>query len=78
MKATRFLEPTKESRWRRVSWNALPTGQPVRLSRDGRSLGSGVVDCSTPDGSIIWVVLDGWRERRMFHREDYVQVEIAA
>jgi hypothetical protein len=64
--------------WRRVSWNALPTGQPVRLSQDGRPIGSGVVDGSTPDGSIIWVVLDGWRERRMFHREDYVQVEIGA
>jgi hypothetical protein len=78
MKPARDMKATTESRWRRVSWNALPTGQPVRLSQDGRSIGSGVIDGSTPDGSIIWVVLDGWRERRMFHREDYVQVEITA
>jgi hypothetical protein len=50
----------------------------VRLSRDGRIIGSGTVDGTTPDGSIIWVVLDGWSERRMFHREDYVRVEINA
>jgi hypothetical protein len=72
------MKPTNESSWRRVPWNALPTGQPVRLSQDGRPIGSGVVDGTTPDGSIVWVVLDGWRERRMFHREDYVQVEIIA
>jgi hypothetical protein len=63
--------------WRRVSWNALPPGQWVRLSRDGQLLGCGVVDGTTPDGSIIWVVMDGWSERRMFHREDFVKVEIA-
>ncbi|WP_285251052.1 hypothetical protein [Pseudarthrobacter sp. fls2-241-R2A-168] len=63
--------------WRRVSWNALPVGQWVRLSRDGVPLGCGVVDGTTPDGSIIWVVMDGWAERRMFHREDFVKVEIA-
>ncbi|WP_264355079.1 hypothetical protein [Pseudarthrobacter sp. MM222] len=56
----------------------MPAGQPVRLSQDGRPIGSGVVDGTTPDGAIVWVVLDGWRERRMFHREDYVQVEIIA
>jgi hypothetical protein len=53
-------------------------GQPVRLSQDGLPIGSGTVDGTAPDGSIIWVVLDGWRERRMFLREDYVQVEINA
>ncbi|MDQ0921901.1 hypothetical protein QF038_000409 [Pseudarthrobacter sp. W1I19] len=63
--------------WRRVSWNALPPGQWVRLSRDGQLLGCGVVDGTTPDGSIIWVVMDGWAERRMFHRDDFVKVEIA-
>lgn len=63
--------------WRRVSWNALPPGQWVRLSRDGQLLGCGVVDGTTPDGSVIWVVMDGWSERRMFHREDFVKVEIA-
>ncbi|WP_163166096.1 hypothetical protein [Arthrobacter sp. Alg241-R88] len=63
-------------RWRGVSWNALPTGQRVRLSQHGLPIGSGFVDTATPDGSIIWVVLDGWQERRMFLREDYVQVEI--
>lgn len=63
--------------WRRVSWHALPPGQWVRLSRDGQLLGFGVVDGTTPDGSIIWVVMDGWAERRMFHREDFVKVEIA-
>jgi hypothetical protein len=72
------MKPSTGSPWRRVSWNALPAGQPVRLSQDGRAIGTGVVDGATPDGSIIWVVLDGWRERRMFHREDYVQVEINA
>jgi hypothetical protein len=70
------MEPTTKHHWRRVSWNALPMGQPVRLSQDGLPIGSGTVDGTTPDGSIIWVVLDGWRERRMFLREDYVQVEI--
>ena len=63
-------------RWRRVSWNALPMGQRVRLSQHGLPIGSGFVDTATPDGSIMWVVLDGWQERRMFLREDYVQVEI--
>ncbi|WP_050053611.1 hypothetical protein [Pseudarthrobacter siccitolerans] len=63
--------------WRRVSWTALPPGQWVRLSRDGQLLGCGVVDGTTPDGSIIWVLMDGWSERRMFHREDFVKVEIA-
>ncbi|CAI3803751.1 hypothetical protein NKCBBBOE_03427 [Pseudarthrobacter sp. MM222] len=72
------MKSTKGSPWRRVPWNALPAGQPVRLSQDGRPIGSGVVDGTTPDGAIVWVVLDGWRERRMFHREDYVQVEIIA
>jgi hypothetical protein len=62
--------------WRRVSWNALPPGQWVRLSRDGVPLGCGVVDGTTPDGSVIWVVMDGWPERRMFHRQDFVKVEI--
>ena len=68
----------KGQQWRRVSWNALPMGQPVRLSQHGLHIGTGFVDDSTPDGSIIWVVLDGWQERRMFLKEDYVQVEIAA
>lgn len=72
------MKPTNVPRWRPVSWNALPVGQPVRLSQDGRPIGSGTVDGTTPDGSIIWVVLDGWSERRMFHREDYVRVEISA
>ena len=72
------MKPTNVPRWRRVSWNALPVGQSVRLSQDGRPIGSGTVDGTTPDGSIIWVVLDGWSERRMFHREDYVRVEINA
>jgi hypothetical protein len=67
---------TSVARWRRVSWNALPAGQRVRLSQDGRPIGSGTVDGTTPDGSIIWVVMDGWPERRMFHREDFVRVEI--
>jgi hypothetical protein len=51
-------------------------GQRVRLSQHGLPIGLGFVDTATPDGSIIWVVLDGWQERRMFLREDYVQVEI--
>jgi hypothetical protein len=72
------MKPTNESRWRRVSWSDLPSGQAVRLSQDGLDIGYGTVDGATPDGSIIWVVLDGWRERRMFHREDYVRVEIDA
>ncbi|WP_455835501.1 hypothetical protein [Pseudarthrobacter siccitolerans] len=63
--------------WRRVAWTALPPGQWVRLSRDGQLLGCGVVDGTTPDGSIVWVLMDGWSERRMFHREDFVKVEIA-
>jgi hypothetical protein len=78
MNPTSPPNPPKGAPGRRVSWSALPTGQPLRLLQDGRPIGSGVVDGSTRDGSIIWVVLDGWRERRMFHREDYVQVEIAA
>ena len=63
--------------WRRVSWNALPVGQSVRLSQDGLPIGSGTVDGTTPDGSIIWVVMDGWPERRMFHRQDFIRVEIS-
>lgn len=51
-------------------------GQRVRLSQHGVPIGSGFVDAAAPDGSIIWVVFDGWQERRMFLREDYVQVEI--
>ncbi|MDQ0674373.1 MULTISPECIES: hypothetical protein [Micrococcaceae] len=70
------MEPTAVHSWRRVSWNALPPGQWVRLSRDGQPLGCGVVDGATPDGSVIWVVMDGWPERRMFHRQDFVKVEI--
>jgi hypothetical protein len=27
------MKPTNVPRWRRVSWNALPVGQPVRLSQ---------------------------------------------
>ncbi|WP_176803557.1 hypothetical protein [Arthrobacter sp. ov407] len=50
----------------------------MRLSQDGHPIGFGTVDGTTPDGSIIWVVLDGCPERRMFHREDYVRVEINA
>jgi hypothetical protein len=72
------MKPTKLSHWRRVSWSALPNGQAVRLSQDGRHIGYGTVDGTTSDGSIVWVVLDGWRGRRMFHREDYVRVEINA
>jgi hypothetical protein len=70
------MEPNAAHSWRRVSWTALPAGQWVRLSRDGIPLGCGVVDGTTPDGSIIWVLLDGWPERRMFHREDFIKVEI--
>jgi hypothetical protein len=72
------MNQTNAPHWRRLSWNALPVGQSVRLSQDGRPIGSGTVDGSTPDGSIIWVVLDGWPERRMFHQADYVRVEIKA
>ena len=50
------MEPNAVHNWRSVSWNALPPGQWVRLSRDGQLLGCGVVDGTTPDGSIIWVV----------------------
>lgn len=67
---------TTRAQWRRVSWNALPGGQPVRLSQHGLAIGSGIVDGTTPDGSIIWVVLDGSSERRMFLREDLIRVEI--
>ncbi|TLM81791.1 hypothetical protein [Pseudarthrobacter sp. NamE5] len=70
------MDHGKAPDWRRVAWTALPMGQWVRLSRDGQYIGCGVVDGSTPDGSILWVVLDGWPERRMFHREDFVKVEI--
>jgi hypothetical protein len=64
------------SSWRRLSWRFLPNGQEVRLSQNGENIGTGVVDGSTPDGSIMWVVLDGCGERRMFHKADYVDVEI--
>jgi hypothetical protein len=72
------MKAASGQRWRRVAWNALPMGQRVRLSQHGLPVGSGFVDAAAPDGSIIWVVLDGWQERRMFLREDYVQVEISA
>lgn len=64
--------------WRSVSWDALAEGQDVRITHGGRYITYGTIDCATPDGSLVWIVLNDLGERRIFHRNDGVKLEISA
>jgi hypothetical protein len=64
------------ARPKRVSWKHLPYGQEVDVVEEGQFLGRGTVDDTTPDGSIVWVVIHGVGGRRMLHKSEDVQLEI--
>ncbi|MDQ1060436.1 hypothetical protein QFZ23_004337 [Arthrobacter globiformis] len=69
-------ESRVKSHWRPVSWDALAEGQDVRITRGGRYITYGTIDCATPDGSLVWIVLKDLGERRVFYRIDGVSLEI--
>lgn len=64
-------------RWRSVPWDTLTEGQDARITQGGRYVTYGTIDCATPDGSLVWVVLKDLGERRIFHRSDGTNVEIS-
>jgi hypothetical protein len=51
-----------------------PRGSHVRLLKDGRHMGSGVIDVCKPDGSAFWIWLDDGAGRRLVHQGDGVQI----
>jgi hypothetical protein len=55
----------------------LPEGSHVRLLKDGRQMGSGVIDVCMPDGSACWIWLDDGAGRRLVHQSDPVQIVIS-
>jgi hypothetical protein len=61
---------------RRLPWKDIPRGLQVRITSNGKYVGQGIVDCSTPDGLVLWVLFDGMEGRRMFHSDDNVFVEV--
>ncbi|QHK20206.1 hypothetical protein GU243_11205 [Pseudarthrobacter psychrotolerans] len=67
---------TLMARRKRVSWKHLPYGEQVDVVEGGQLLGPGTVDATTPDGSIVWVVIHGVGGRRMLHQNDDMQLEI--
>ena len=44
----------------------LKRGQEVQVREAGHAPGTGVIDDMTPDGSVVWVWVDGKAPRRMF------------
>jgi hypothetical protein len=64
------------ARRKRDSWKHLPYGQEVDVVEEGQLLGRGTVDATTPDGSIVWVVIYGVGGRRMLHKNEDVQLGI--
>lgn len=64
-------------RWRSVPWDTLTEGQDVRITHGGRYVTYGTIDCATPDGSVLWIVLKDLGERQMFHSNDCVNIEIS-
>lgn len=64
--------------WRSVSRDALAEGQDVRITDGGGYVTYGTIDCATPDGSLVWIVLKDLGERRIFHGNDGVTLEISA
>jgi len=52
-----------------VRWDDVESGDAVDLSRDGRTVFSGLVDARTDDGDVVWVTAPAGG-RRMFHIAD--------
>ncbi|MBP1137889.1 hypothetical protein JOE31_004121 [Arthrobacter sp. PvP023] len=57
------LQPVRTSR-KRTKHERFRTGEHVRFA-DGHTTGTGVVDDSTKDGSVLWVWADGGNGRKM-------------
>lgn len=49
-------------------------GQEVQVREAGHAPGTGVIDDMTPDGSVVWVWVDGKAPRRMFLAGDPVMI----
>lgn len=62
---------------RGVSWKHLPIGQVVKVMEEGTHIGYGTVDGTMPDGSVVWVVLHGIGGRKMLHKSDRINLQIA-
>ncbi|MFF1385181.1 hypothetical protein ACFVWT_16600 [Arthrobacter sp. NPDC058288] len=60
---SRGLPPVRASR-KRTKHPRFRTGEHVRFA-DGHVTGTGVVDDSTDDGSVLWVWADGGNGRKM-------------
>ncbi|MDZ4351646.1 hypothetical protein HTS88_08655 [Pseudarthrobacter oxydans] len=55
-------------------WGPLEPGQEVTVRESGRQSGHGVIDNLTPDGSVVWVRIDGHAPRRMYLAGDAVEI----
>ena len=58
----------------RAGWESLRPGQEVEVREPGQAGGAGVIDDLTPDGSVVWVWLNGQSPRRMFLEGDPVVI----
>jgi hypothetical protein len=51
-------------------------GEQVEIRNNGQAVRSGVVDCVTHDGSILWLAAEGAFCREMINRADGYEVWI--
>jgi hypothetical protein len=56
-------------------WTSV-IGEQVEIRNNGQAVRSGVVDCVTQDGSIVWLAAEGAFGREMVSRADGHEVWI--
>lgn len=53
-------------------------GREVEIELDGRIIDRGVVDCSTADGSVLWLKQDAINHRRLIQRSAGLRIRVCA
>lgn len=57
-----------------IPWGSLAPGQEVTVRESGSLSEHGVIDNLTPDGSVVWILIDGHAPRRMYLAGDAVEI----
>lgn len=59
-------------------WSTLVQGQTVEIRRHGVIEVRGIVDAAAPDGSCLWLVLEGALGRRQFRSAENIRVHLSS